>query len=164
MPFSIAYADSAGDRDGATDTVLSPGPTTVVYPQDPAGKRIATTGGSIIVQQPINDGRIRSWIWSGYPGWYTPYITLWNTIEPLRSKHRLTDGDNTPYVYVMENETQMLRTISVASKTVTPTFPWIKVRVVEVSRQLRTGGSSLVVYAETKLSFVIEDPAYNDLG
>ncbi len=164
MPFSIAYADSVGDRDGATDTVLSPGPTLVEYPQDPAGKRIQTTGGSVIVQQPINDGRVRSWIWSGYPGWYAPYITLWDTIEPLRSKHRLTDGDNTPFAYVTEDETQMLRTIVVASRTVTPSFPWIKVRVVEVSRRMRTGGSSLVVFEETKFSFVIEGPAYNDLG
>lgn len=164
MPFNIAYADSNGDRDGATDTILSPSPTSVAYPQDPAGKTIKTTGGSIIVQQPINDGRIRSWIWTGYPGWLIAYGTLWDTIEPLRSKHRLTDGDNTPYVYLKEDETQLLRTIVVASKTVTPTFPWIKCRVIEVSRRLRSSGNTRVTYEETKLSFVIEDPAYNDLG
>lgn len=43
------------------------------------------------------------------------------------------------------------------------TYPWLKARVLEVSRSLRDDGGP-IGYPESKLVFVIDDAAYNDLG
>lgn len=164
MPFWIAYSQANGTRDTGTETQLSPKPTRVEYPQEPAGSRIQTVS-SVIVQQPLYDTRVRSWIWENYADWLPAYQTLWAQIEPLRSRYRkLASAGNSPFIWVREDETKQLRTISVSGTTVTPTYGWLRARVIEVSRAMRTSGSSLVVWGETKLSFVLEDASYNDLG
>jgi len=142
---------------------LTPGPTTVDYP-GPLQTRHETLAGSVVVQQPLVDNRPRSWIWSGYPERHPTYQALWNTIQPLRSRYRAMSGDTFVYVFLMEDETKQLRTVSVVGDVVTEVYPWLKVRVLEVSRKMRASGGSMPVYEETRLTFTIEDVAYNDLG
>lgn len=164
MPFWIAYANGSGARNGATEQQLQPKPTLVRYPEGPSGGVIETAGGSVVVQQFTQDARTREWVWMGYPAWYPAYQTLWGQLEPLRSRYRKMAGDATPYVYLKEDETQLFRTISVSGTTVTPTYDWLRCRVLSAHRVMRDEGSSLVVYQQTVLRFVIDDPAYNDLG
>jgi hypothetical protein len=164
MPFFIAYADPVtGLQDTGTNTQLSPAPSDVEYPS-PQQTRLATAAGTTIVQRPPVDNRVRSWIWQGYPGWFQRYQDLWTVIEPLHARYRLTDGDATPYAYLKEDETKMLRTISVSGHTVTSAYPYFRCRIINVERKLTQGPKGLVVYAETRIDFVIDDPTYNDLG
>lgn len=163
MPFYIALPDVTGVKDAGTEQTLTPGPTRVEYP-GPAQTRHETLSGSIIVQQPLLDGRARSWIWAGYPEWYQNYRDLWNTLQPLRSRYRLMDGETYPYIFVKEDETKQLRTVTASSGAVSETYPWLKARVIEVSRKMRESGSSLMVYEETRMTFVLEDSSHNDLG
>lgn len=163
MPdFWIAFAQANGTRDTATERRLSPAPTRVVYPTDPLGKRHEIPNGSVVLQQPLRDPRIRQWVWEGYPEWYWPYRALWSVIEPLRSRYRYQSG-NSAYIWVRDFESQGLRSIGSAGNVVTPTYSWFKCRVVEVSRKMGTT-SSLPTFDTTVLGFVIEDAAYNDLG
>lgn len=164
MPFYIAYADSSGAKNAATEVELSPRPTSVEYPPEPTGSRIETAGGSVVVQQLTGDPRIRSWIWRGYRAYMPEYQTLWGLIEPLRSRYRKLAGDVTPYVYLKEDETTLLRNIAVSGTTVTPTYGWYRCRIVEVSRTPRQEGTTIVTFDTIKLAFVIEDPSWNDWG
>ena len=164
MPFWIAYDDGTGNRDVATETQLSPAPSKVEYPP-PAQTRLPTLAGSTIIQRPTVDNRPRAWVWENYPGWFQRYQDLWTIIEPLHARYRLIAGDTVPWVYLKEDETKMLRTLVVSGTTVTPSYDWFRCRVVNIERRMREGGATgLVVYAETRLEFVIEDSAYNDLG
>jgi hypothetical protein len=163
VPFYIALPDEGtGLKNAATELILAPGPTRVEYPPDPTGKRLETTSGSLIVQQPLVDSRPRAWVWSGYPLWYPSYTTLWDNLQGLRSRYRLAQN-LLPYVFLKEDETHQLRTLTFTSG-VDETYPWLKVRVIEVSRQLRESQTSLPVFENTKLVFTIEDATYNDLG
>lgn len=163
MPFFIAGANTDGSRNVATEVSLTPRPTRVEYPVEPLGTVIPVLG-SAVVQQPIADNRIRSWIWEGYPGWMPAYQTLWTTLQPLRSRYRVLAGLS-PYVYLRDTESTAFRSVAIgANAVVTESFPWVRVRVIEVSRRMRTQGSSLVVWEATTLKFVIEDPAFNDFG
>lgn len=164
MGFFISYADSTGARDVVTEVELSPKPTVVEYPQDPTGARIETAGGSLVVQQLVGDNRVRGWVWKSYPDWHVAYQALWAVLQPLRSRYRYLAGDATPYVYLQDTESTLLRHVAISGTTVTVTYPWVRVRVLEVSRALRTEGSSLVVFDNTRLVFVIDDPAFNDVG
>lgn len=164
MPFWIAYADSSGNRDVATEVQLSPAPSKVEYPP-PAQTRLPTIAGTTIVQRPTVDNRPRAWVWEGYPGWFQRYQDLWVVLEPLHARYRLVAGDVTPYVYLRENETKMLRRIVVSGHTVTPSYDWFRCRIVGVERRMREGGATgLVVYDQTRLEFVVDDVNYNDLG
>lgn len=164
MPFYIAYANADGTRNVATEFMLRPAPSRVVYPVDPTGSRVPTVGGTTIVQQPSVDNRIREWIWEGYPGWMADYQALWAAIEPLRSRYRkMASSSNSPYVYLRETETGLLRTISVSGTTVTSTSGWLKCRVLEASREIKSD-AALTMYQITKLAFTVDDPAFNDLG
>lgn len=164
VPFYIAYANpSTGARDVATEVQLTPGPALVEYPPEPTGTRLETAGGGVVVQQLSGDSRTRAWVWQNYPAWLAGYQALWTVIEPLRSRYRKLAGDTTPYVYLRDTETALFRTVAISGHTVTPTYPWIRVRVVEVSRRPRPAGG-LLVYDDTRLVFVVEDPAWNDYG
>lgn len=163
MSFYIAYADSNGAKNASTETVLQPGPGRVVYPVDgPAGAIIETPGG-VIVQSAAKDSRVREWVWENYPGWFAPYQALWNQIEPLQSRYRKRAGDTTPFVYLKEDETKLLRTVAISGTTVTPTYGWLRCRVLRAIRTELRDSSSLVTYARTRLLFTIDDPSYNDL-
>lgn len=163
MPFYISFpSESTGLRDAATEVTLSPGPTRVEYPAEVTGKRLETISGSLIVQQPLVDTRPHSWVWVGYPLWYPSYGPLWNTLQSTRSRYRL-EQNLLPYVFVKETETHQLRTLTFSS-TITESYPWLKVRVIEVSRSLRDSQTSLPVFETTKLVFTIDDASYNDLG
>ena len=132
------------------------------YPTDPLGTRQEIPNGSVVLQQPLRDPRVRRWVWEGYPDWYWPYRALWGFLEPLRSRYRFQSG-NSPYVWVRDTESGGLRTVGSAGDVVTPTYSWLKVRVVEVSRKMGTK-STLPTFDTTMLSFVVADEAFNDLG
>jgi len=119
----------------------------------------------LVQQQLSSDPRLRAWVWKNYPEWLTAYQTLWNTLVPLRSRFRYLNGDVTPYVYLKEDETHLMRTASVSGTTLTESYPFFRCRVLEVSRKVRSEPfSSRVVYEDTRLVFVIEDPDANDMG
>lgn len=165
MGFWIAMADNTGARNVSTEWEVTPRPTTVEYPAEPTGTRIETAG-TVVVQQTARDTRVRAWRWQGYPGWFAPYQTLWSKIEPLRSRYRKLSGATTPYVYLKEDESKLFHRVTVDTGTgaVSYAYDWFRCRVLESSRLLRTEGSSLVVYAETVIRFVIDDTNYNDFG
>jgi len=165
MGFWFAYADNTGAIDNGTVTELMPKPTAVEYPQEPRAAQ-RETAGSVVVQYANNDNRLRHWIWRGYPGWFASYQGLWAQLETLPGLRRLEAGNATPYVYLKEDETGELRTIAITASTtvVTPSYPFLKCRVLWVTRKLQEQGSSLVKYEETRLTFLIEDTNYNDLG
>lgn len=109
MPFYYAFSDSSGNRITSSDTLLSPYPTTVEYPNVKAGQEFETTNGVVIVQQPSKDPRRRAWVWNSYPAWMLAYQTLWNQIYPLRARYRTLYGAATPYIYLKDTETGLLR-------------------------------------------------------
>lgn len=43
-------------------------------------------------------------------------------------------------------------------------YDWVRVRVLEVQRTQRDDGGPKRAYPESRFSFVIDDPAYNDIG
>ena len=159
--FWFARALPNGDKDDGTETQLVPNPF-VEYPSTPAGKLIEA-GGTVVFQQPDRNNRVYTWVWLGWPADNPQYQALWALIEPLRSRYRLMAG-HSPYVYLREEESMQLRTIATPGTYVAQSSPWFKCRVLEVSRTLRTGGSSLVVYDRTVLTFVIDDVSFNDFG
>lgn len=105
--FWIAVDNGSGARVSASDTMLSPAPVDVNYPGEPAGTRIDTADGRLIVQQPAADARVREWIWKGYPADFAPYLALWNNLERLRSSLR-KDAGASPYIWVKDNITGQL--------------------------------------------------------
>lgn len=161
MGFWFSYANSSGARDTATEVQLQPRPSVVVYPTEgPAGTLIETPGG-VVVQSAAKDSRLREWVWEGYPGWLPQYNALWNQLQPLRGYYRKLAGDVTPFVYLKENETRLLRFVAVSGTTVTETYDYLRCRVHRVIRpEIRPGG--LVTYARTRVIFSIDDPGYND--
>lgn len=231
MTFQIARADAAGARIVASETVLAPQPTHVLYPDDLLGTIQETADQRVIVQQPVFDGRRRIWMWSGYPATNVTYQALWPLLESLRSRHRKSLGYATPFAYLKDDVSGKLRVQDIAvaagsatsggastltdstkawtvnafagysveilsgtgagqwrrvlsntatQLTISPawtvqpiaasvyslygwTFPWFKVRVVDVERSIRPGGGN-VKYEDTRLIWVLEDPLVNDLG
>jgi hypothetical protein len=164
MAMYYAYANIDGSRNSATDTLLSPRPTRVRSPQEPTGTVIPVAAGSVVVQQPLTDNRVRSWVWEGYPDWLPSYQPLWDTLQSFRSRYRAQAGLS-PYVYLRDDESRTLRQVAVSGAgVVSVTYPWVRVRVIEVSRRIREGQSSLVVWEETAMKWVIEDAAFNDFG
>jgi hypothetical protein len=103
--FWISRANAAGTaRLSGSEVLLSPAPTGVIYPDEPLGSRIETPDGRLVVQQPAQDARVRSWVWKGYPGYMQPYVALWNILEGTRSSLRKAQG-GTPYVYLRDDVT-----------------------------------------------------------
>lgn len=120
MPgFFISKADQNGARISAADRELTPGPGKVEYPHEPAGDLLNTVDGRVIQQQPIKDGRLRAWVWRGYPGWLQTYKSLWLALEPLRSRYRKEYGAATPYIYVKEDVTEELKRLVTYTGTAT---------------------------------------------
>lgn len=109
MPFFLAKADNAGARIAASEVQVSPGPTRVEYPTEPLGSIVDTADGNVVKQQPVKDPRRRAWVWLGYPGWFTNYQTLWTLLEGHLSKFRKAEGALTPYIYIKDTETKLLR-------------------------------------------------------
>lgn len=161
--FWFALPDIAGAIDNATETIISPRPSTVEYPNVRA--TLHETEGAVIVQQPTRNVGVHTWTWSGYPYWLAAYQALWISLLKLRSRHRLEAAETYPYVFLKEDLTNLFRSTSVAAgPTVTENYSFFKCRVLEVSRQLRQSGSSAVVYESTTLKFTVDDTAYNNVG
>lgn len=106
--FWIARANAAGTaRLSGSEVLLSPAPVAVAYPDEPLGSRTETPDGRLIVQQPAQDARVRSWIWRGYPGYMQSYVALWDILEGTRSRLRKAQG-GTPYIYLKDDVTGRL--------------------------------------------------------
>jgi len=160
--FWIAYSDSTGARDTGTEAQLQPKPSLVVYPTEGQAGTIIETPGGVVVQSASKDSRIREWVWERYPGWLPQYNALWNQIQPLRAYYRKLAGDATPFVWLKDDETQLLRSVSVSGTTVTESYGWFRCRVHRVIRPELSESSSLVTYARTRLLFSLADESFND--
>jgi hypothetical protein len=121
MGFWVALADptQAGHpMVAATALQLSPAPTFVTYPEGRWGDEIATGDGRVVVQQGNRDSRVREWHWSNYPGFLRTYERQFQMLKALRSRYRFEVGAS-PYVYVKDDSTNLLRQKLSASYTLT---------------------------------------------
>lgn len=109
MSFFFSKASSNGTRLNSGDTLISPAPTYVVYPEEALGQILETQDALPVFQQASKDGRIRRWVWEGYRDNTPGYATLWNNLLSLRSRHLKEAGAQTPYVYLKETDTKRLR-------------------------------------------------------
>jgi hypothetical protein len=106
MPFFISPVDPRITP--GFEVMLSPGPTVCEYPGEQNGEKIETPDGRVIVQQPSNDARLRSWTWRGYPGSMPQYEKQYILIQTFRSRYRQELGQ-LPYVWVKDSVTKRLR-------------------------------------------------------
>lgn len=109
MSFYVSKANSAGLRLSSSDTLLTPGPTYVVYPAEALGTILETTDGTQIVQQPNKDSRVRKWVWVGYRDNVPGYQNVWDLLLSLRSRSLKQAGAATPFVYLKDDTTKRLR-------------------------------------------------------
>ena len=118
MGFWIARADPSGAMIVASQLQLSPGPTSVTYPTDPAGSLLETIDGNVIQQVPNQDARRYVWTWTGYPYWQVGYQQVWDTLISLRSRNRKMFGAS-PFIYVKDDVSGRLRWLDVHNGTAT---------------------------------------------
>lgn len=231
--FWIAKADATGAIIASSALELSPGPSAVEYPTEPAAKVIETADGRIIKQQYSYDPRKRAWIWQRFRGNMVPYQNLMLVLESLLASRRLAYGAVTPYVFLKDTTTGELTVLSKETGTATAgtantltdsskswtadqwngytveivsgtgqgqtrvvadtlTSPskiqtvlnwsvnpstdskyaiykhvsdWVRVRVLEVSRDPAAGGGD-ITYETTRMVFYVDDSTttWNDLG
>ena len=109
MPFYFSKASSAGTRLNSSDTLISPAPTYVTYPEEALGQILETADGIPVFQQGNKDGRVRRWVWQGYRENVPGYPALWNNLLSLRARHLKEAGAVTPYVFLKETDTKRLR-------------------------------------------------------
>lgn len=101
MPFFVSTVDprvTAG-----AELMLSPGPTEVDYAPGALGSRVQTDS-RVIVQQPAQDTRVRTWMWRNYPSYLATYEEQFWLLRGLRSRERQESGLS-PYVWLRETET-----------------------------------------------------------
>lgn len=122
MPFYFSKASSNGTRLNSGDTMISPAPTYVVYPEEALGQILETADGVPVFQQGTKDGRVRRWVWQGYRDNVNGYQTLWNNLLSLRARHLKEAGARTPYVFLKETDTLRFRRRVVYNGTATATF------------------------------------------
>lgn len=106
MPFFVSPVDPRVTP--GFEIALSPGPTVVEYPGEMNGQSIETADGRVVVQQPTNDARVRSWVWRGFPGRRTQYETQYILTQTFRSRYRQEMGQS-PYVWIRDTTTRKLR-------------------------------------------------------
>lgn len=160
--FFFALPDGAGLLDTNTVEEIHPAPTSVDYP--PLHQQRLDTTDGIVVQQSTRPSGVFRWLWSGYRTTMGVYQTLISQLEPLRSRYRLEDGETYPYVFLKEEMTGLLRSVTISSGTVTPSHDFFKVRVLAVSKTLRqSSNSSMVIIDPLAVEFVIHDTDF-DLG
>src|SRR3954469_107156 len=106
MPFFVSPVDPRITP--GFEVMLSPMPTVVEYPGELNGEKIETPDGRVIVQQPSNDARTRSWLWRGYPGILPQYEKQYALTQTFRSRYRQELGQS-PYVWIKDSVTKRLR-------------------------------------------------------
>jgi len=108
MGFHISKCAANGTRIALADVELSPRPVDVEYPTESLGTLREVPDGTPVQQYPAWDGRVRHWVWRGYPGWMFKYQELWTALEPLLSRSR-ADLAASPYVYLKDDVTGQLQ-------------------------------------------------------
>lgn len=107
MAFWVAMQDPKTNP--TTEQVqLAPAPVGVEYPDRLHGDLVETADGRLIVQQPTNDNRVRSWLWLDYQRGMPGYENLYQMLLALRSVTRVQAG-NQPYIWVKDDTTGKLR-------------------------------------------------------
>lgn len=115
--FFVAIADAAGARIVASELLLSPGPSQVIYPR-PAYEIRECVDSRVVIQQGIRDKRQRTWAWLSYPANESGYAALWSRLKSLNAAYRQRYTP-TPFVWVKENITQELKRQDILTGTAT---------------------------------------------
>jgi hypothetical protein len=119
MPFFwVASADAAGALIASSAELLSPGPSEVEYPQQPAGRIVDTSAGTRVKQLTPADPRPRTWIWEMLPTYRSTYTRFVKRLESLLGTNRRERGLS-PWVYIKDEVTDDFRFIARIASTVT---------------------------------------------
>lgn len=108
MPFWVSSADAAGVRIAGFDELLSPGPSAIETPVEPAGRFVETSGGVVVKQQPSKDPRRRAWVWERLPSYRESWITHIQRLESLLATTRRARGLS-PWVFLKDDVTDEFR-------------------------------------------------------
>jgi hypothetical protein len=159
--FWVAEADLNGNILMTTAVRLNPGPTTVRYPDRFAMEVITAEDGTTTVKGALKDGRVRSWVWKRYKSTVPKYDVLYNKLLNYHYKLRQKSSPTkSPYVYIKDTESGNLTIKSWSTDHWVETEPWIRVKILQVSRDIAPGGRTL--FEETVFSFVIDDQQWNN--
>jgi hypothetical protein len=152
--FFIRYKDTeTGEYQQLT---LTPGPTTVQYPEKRQFKLQVTPDGAAVISRPMRDNRTRRWVWKRYRPWIATYENQWDKLEKLEYRTRLRAG-KPPIVEVWEDESTIGGFNEMLNAS---TKKWTRVKFLRVERTIADGGGS-VIYEESFVEFVIVDDQYS---
>jgi hypothetical protein len=119
MPFFwVASADASGALIATSAELLSPGPSEVDYPQQPAGRIVDTSAGSRIKQLTPSDPRPRAWVWEMLPTYRASYVRFTKRLESLLGTSRRARGLS-PWIYIKDEVTDDFRFLVHASAAAT---------------------------------------------
>lgn len=150
--FRIRWQDTVG---GAyTSLIMIPQPTGVDYPVRRNVANRVTPDGAVVTQRPLRDDRTRKWFWNRMRDTVPGYSALWAALLALEYRTRL-EANKPASVEIFEDITAAGGFGNVTSG---PTPVWTKVRIVQVSRDMATGGGS--VYEQSSIEFIIDDLNY----
>lgn len=168
--FQYAEADSNGLIDSGTITVMRPQPSEVSYPESFVVNPKVSRDGNPIIQLPAKDERERTWIWKDYraklaaspdSAFYARYETLFNNLLNLQYHVRLSKvPPESEFAYLYEDETGELDKLTLSAGDWVRTSDFVRVKILQVSRTTASRGGS-VIYPQTILTFVIDDPNWN---
>jgi hypothetical protein len=151
--FWIRYKDTANGS--YTTMTLSPGPTTVSYPEKRDFKVQVTPDGAVVVSRPMRDSRPRRWIWKRYRPWIATYENQWMVLESLEYRTRLLAGKY-PIVEIWEDESTIGGFDGMVDAS---TKKWTKAKFLRVERTVNDSGGP-VIYEESFIEFMIDDTSW----
>lgn len=159
MPFKIAESTASGQINSGTIVTLRPGPTFVSYPEKFEANIFTSKDGNPIIQHPLKDGGVRSWVWVNYRNYVPGYTNLYNQLLQLHHKLRINAGKS-PWIYVFDDESANLTRFTYNGSKWVETETWVRVKVSNVTQNLaRQGGPAK--YDETRMDFLIDDDSWN---
>lgn len=162
MAFLIRYATDAVPN--YTVMHLSPGPTTVQYPDFRNFNVRVTQDHAVVVQRALKDDRERSWVWSDYRPSILGFEQQWDVLITLEARRRMQDGLN-PVIQIWEDESVNAGGFGETTDGLAPdlsgytNIDWTEVKILQATRRVRAGGGA-VVYSESLLEFRITDPTW----
>jgi hypothetical protein len=161
MAFQIAESQTGGIIDSGTIATLSPGPTYVEYPTKFDNTIRFSKDGNPTIQAPLKDARVRHWVWRRYRPTVPGYENLFSQLLQLQYKLRLTeDTPKPPWVFLKEDVSENFSPLQFSGGTWSVLDDFVRVKVVDVTQNVaRQGG--IVIYEETRLSFVVDDSNWN---
>lgn len=104
--FWVSPATTTGTR-SSVELQLSPGPTSVEYPNMELGEMIDTADGRVVMQVGNADPRRHAWLWANYGPEVPNYERQYRWLESLKSRFRYASGQS-PYVYVYDGTSRRL--------------------------------------------------------